>query len=91
MKAILTGILIFSFALVSCQENEQKAAENPSIPVLKLDSLIISENEADRFHGTVNFKRKRFSNTEYIDFISRLNPVSLPGEQFYYSNFAYPS
>ncbi|PWJ39945.1 serine hydrolase domain-containing protein [Sediminitomix flava] len=37
----------------------------------------------------INFKRKRFSNTEYVDFISKLPVVGKPKEKFYYSNFAY--
>ncbi len=35
------------------------------------------------------FKRLRFTNESYVDFISKIEPVSKPGEQFYYSNFAY--
>lgn len=35
------------------------------------------------------FKRLHFSNSEYIDFISRLEPVAEPGTTFHYSNFGY--
>jgi len=35
------------------------------------------------------FKRKRFTNEEYINFISKLDPVSEVGASFNYSNFAY--
>ncbi|MBI1184719.1 serine hydrolase [bacterium] len=35
------------------------------------------------------FKRLHFSNDEYVDFISNIAPVSEPGKQFHYSNFAY--
>lgn len=41
---------------------------------------------ADRY---TKFKRSRFTNEEYIDFISQLPAVNTPGQQFYYSNFAY--
>lgn len=37
----------------------------------------------------LKFKRMHFSNEEYIDFISLLPAVNLPGQQFYYSNFGY--
>jgi CubicO group peptidase (beta-lactamase class C family) len=40
-------------------------------------------------NGFVAFKKMHFSNAEYIDFISQLEPVAKPGEQFHYSNFAY--
>jgi CubicO group peptidase (beta-lactamase class C family) len=35
------------------------------------------------------FKRMHFSNKEYVDFISQLAPIGIPGKQFHYSNFAY--
>lgn len=35
------------------------------------------------------FKRKHFTNEEYVDFISNVPAVNDPGLQFYYSNFAY--
>lgn len=35
------------------------------------------------------FKRMHFTNGAYVDFISRLEPVGQPGEQFHYSNFGY--
>ncbi|PSK81500.1 serine hydrolase domain-containing protein [Prolixibacter denitrificans] len=35
------------------------------------------------------FKRMRFTNEEYVNFISKIKPVNEPGKQFYYSNFAY--
>ncbi|MFC4874596.1 serine hydrolase domain-containing protein [Negadavirga shengliensis] len=35
------------------------------------------------------FKRKHFTNAEYVDFISNVQAVNDPGVQFYYSNFAY--
>lgn len=37
----------------------------------------------------LKFKRLHFTNSEYVDFISRLDPLFSPGEKFYYSNFAY--
>lgn len=37
----------------------------------------------------LNFKRLRFTNEEYVNFISNIEPVGKPDEQFYYSNFAY--
>lgn len=39
--------------------------------------------------GFVRFKRLRFANEEYVDYISRLPAVAPPGQRFYYSNFAY--
>ena len=39
--------------------------------------------------GYRSFKRLHFSNDEYVDFISKLSPLYEPGEDFYYSNFAY--
>ena len=41
---------------------------------------------ANRFRA---FKRKHFSNEDYINFISKLTPVNQPGQTFHYSNFAY--
>lgn len=35
------------------------------------------------------FKRQRFTNEGYVDFISKIEPINTPGQQFYYSNFAY--
>ncbi|MBO6515059.1 MAG: beta-lactamase family protein [Bacteroidia bacterium] len=35
------------------------------------------------------FKRMRFTNEAYVNFISLLPPVGKPNESFYYSNFAY--
>lgn len=35
------------------------------------------------------FKRKHFTNAEYVDFISTVPAVNAPGKQFYYSSFAY--
>ncbi len=40
-------------------------------------------------NGFRRFKRMHMSNDEYVDFISRLEPVGDPGEGFHYSNFAY--
>ncbi|MEM7102914.1 MAG: serine hydrolase domain-containing protein [Bacteroidota bacterium] len=37
----------------------------------------------------LEFKRSRFTNAEYINFISQLEQVGEPGQQFHYSNFAY--
>jgi len=42
-----------------------------------------------RMNNFIKFKRSRFSNEEYVNFISKLEPVADPEEQFYYSNFAY--
>ena len=39
--------------------------------------------------GFMRFKRLHMTNAEYVDFISKLPPVAPPGQQFYYSNFAY--
>ncbi len=35
------------------------------------------------------FKRLRFANEGYVDFISKIELINTPGQQFYYSNFAY--
>lgn len=40
-------------------------------------------------HNFRAFKRKHFSDEEYVDFISRLKPFGQTGKQFCYSNFAY--
>ena len=37
----------------------------------------------------LKFKRSRFTDEAYVDFISKVTAVSEPGKQFYYSNFAY--
>lgn len=48
---------------------------------------VANQFKANNFN---QFKRKRFSKNEsYVDFISQLPIVAEPGEQFYYSNFAY--
>ena len=44
------------------------------------------ELKSDNF---TRFKRMRFTNEEYVNFISKLKPINRPGKQFYYSNFAY--
>ncbi|MGI9530530.1 MAG: serine hydrolase domain-containing protein [Lutimonas sp.] len=36
-----------------------------------------------------NFKRLYFSNEDYVNFISQLDPINDPDQQFYYSNFSY--
>lgn len=35
------------------------------------------------------YKRYHFTNSEYVDFISTIPAVGKPGQQFYYSSFAY--
>lgn len=42
-----------------------------------------------RLNNFLKFKRSRFTNTEYVNFISQIKPINHPGKQFYYSNFAY--
>lgn len=37
----------------------------------------------------LKFKRSRFTNEDYVDFISQLPAINEPNQQFYYSNFAY--
>lgn len=37
----------------------------------------------------LKFKRLLFTNEEYVNFISKLDPINEPDKQFYYSNFAY--
>lgn len=37
----------------------------------------------------LKFKRSRFTDAAYVDFISQLVPIGEPGKQFHYSNFAY--
>lgn len=37
----------------------------------------------------LKFKRMRFSNEAYVDFISQIEPFSEPDQTFHYSNFAY--
>jgi len=37
----------------------------------------------------LQFKRSRFTDKEYVNFISSIESISKPGKQFYYSNFAY--
>ena len=43
----------------------------------------------DTMEGFKRFKRKHFTNAEYLEFIRQLPTVGEPGQQFYYSNFAY--
>ena len=47
---------------------------------------ITKELQQDNF---LKFKRSRFTDQEYVDFISKLTPINKPDEQFYYSNFGY--
>lgn len=47
---------------------------------------IIEELQSNLF---MKFKRMRFTNEEYVNFISKIKPINEPGKQFYYSNFAY--
>lgn len=37
----------------------------------------------------LKFKRQHFTNEGYVNFISQIEPINEPGQQFYYSNFAY--
>lgn len=37
----------------------------------------------------LKFKRLRFTNEEYVNFISKIEPIGEPNTQFHYSNFAY--
>lgn len=37
----------------------------------------------------LKLKRLRFTDEEYVSFISNLKPINKPAQQFYYSNFAY--
>ncbi|MCI4650199.1 serine hydrolase domain-containing protein [Phaeodactylibacter sp.] len=46
-------------------------------------------SEALRQENYLKFKRSRFTDEAYVDFISQLAPVAEPGKQFHYSNFAY--
>lgn len=45
--------------------------------------------DALKVNNYLPFKRHRFTNEEYVDFISKIEPINVPGKQFYYSNFAY--
>ncbi|CAM1344301.1 serine hydrolase domain-containing protein [Tenacibaculum amylolyticum] len=49
-------------------------------------NAVAMELQQERF---LKFKRLRFTNKEYINFISKLTPVGGPENQFYYSNFGY--
>jgi CubicO group peptidase (beta-lactamase class C family) len=53
MKGLLVILLFICMSLASCRQNEQQGAQYLPLITAKLDSLFISENEADRFHGTV--------------------------------------
>ena len=46
-------------------------------------------SEALRRDQFLSFKRLRFTNESYVDFISKIEPINKPEQQFYYSNFAY--
>ncbi|MDN3689207.1 serine hydrolase domain-containing protein [Cyclobacterium jeungdonense] len=46
-------------------------------------------SEPLRLNHFLPFKRLRFTNESYVDFISKIELVNQPGKQFYYSNFAY--
>lgn len=46
-------------------------------------------DEALKQDNFLKFKRSRFTNETYVDFISQLTPIGKPGKQFHYSNFAY--
>lgn len=37
----------------------------------------------------LKFKRLRFTDQAYVNFISQIDPVGEPGEKFFYSNFSY--
>ena len=47
---------------------------------------IDAELQANRFE---RFKRRNYSNEDYLSFIASLPPTAKPGEKFYYSNFGY--
>ncbi|MTI32152.1 serine hydrolase domain-containing protein [Xanthovirga aplysinae] len=53
MRITFFGAFISIIGLVSCQKNEQKTGPTSSLLLVKLDSLINSENKENRFHGTV--------------------------------------
>lgn len=46
-------------------------------------------DEELRSNQFLKFKRLRFTNEDYVNFISQIAPINDPGKQFYYSNFAY--
>ena len=47
---------------------------------------VAKELQKDNF---LKFKRSRFTDEGYVDFISQLATIGEPGKQFHYSNFAY--
>ncbi len=61
----------------------QMLCHRSGLPDYDSVSLELKEN------GFLKFKRLRFTNEEYVDFISQLKSVSKPNQKFYYSNFAY--
>lgn len=96
MKATEEGLLELSDKLVDIlPKNSYSGYFDPNISLHHLLSHtsglpdygnIDEELKEDNF---LKFKRSRFSNNEYIDFISNVQSIGKPGQQFHYSNFAY--
>lgn len=96
LKAVEEGKLGLNDRLVDLLENFSfEGSFHPDITLHQMlshssglpDYDAISEDlKANAF---LEFKRLRFTNEEYVNFISKIGPVNAPGKQFYYSNFAY--
>ena len=96
MKAVEEGRLNLGDRLIDLLSGfEIKGTFHPGITLHHLLShtsglpdydAVSEELRADRF---TKFKRCRFNNEDYVDFISQLPAVNEPNQQFYYSNFAY--
>ncbi len=74
---------------------ELKGGFDPNITIHQMLSHLSGMNDyggiderlqQDNF---LKFKRQRFTNEEYLYFLSEVPMVGNPGQQFYYSNFAY--
>ncbi|WP_296705817.1 serine hydrolase [Algoriphagus sp.] len=96
LKAVEEGLLKLDDKLVDLLSDfSYKGHFHPEITLHHL--LSHSSGLADydgvseelRQDSFLKFKRSRFTNEGYVDFISQIEPINEPGKQFYYSNFAY--
>ena len=94
--AVEEGILSLEDTLVGLLDEFKYAGRfDPSITIHQMLTHTsglpdYSQLETNQLQNNARiFKRKHFTNAQYVDYISQLPAVGQPEKQFYYSNFAY--
>ncbi len=96
LKAVEEGKLTLEDKLVDLLSNFQYSGSfDPDITIHQMLCHLsglpdYGEVDSDLLEDdALLFKRKHFTNAQYVDFISQLPAQGEAGDQFYYSNFAY--